>query len=233
MYKIAGVLLAAALTLPLWSEPASAAAGFPSGAITRGGGGGGGGGGAAVGGGGFGGGGGFRGGAGVGGGGFRGGAGVGGGFRGGNGFRGGGGNFRGGGFRGRGFRGGFGGFRGGVFVGAPFYDPFWPYYGYGYGYGLGYPYYYDYGYPRTTIIRERALPEDYLPPPDEVGAPQEQLWYYCRDPQGYYPYVSQCNQAWQPVPAVPPDGGNFEDRDDGAPPPAAPRPLTRTPAPRG
>jgi hypothetical protein len=26
-------------------------------------------------------------------------------------------------------------------------------------------------------------------------------WYYCAEPPGYYPYVSQCYSGWQPVPA--------------------------------
>ena len=28
-----------------------------------------------------------------------------------------------------------------------------------------------------------------------------QAGYYCSDPAGYYPYVTQCNTAWQTVPA--------------------------------
>ena len=28
-----------------------------------------------------------------------------------------------------------------------------------------------------------------------------QAWYYCSDPAGYYPYVTQCNTGWQAVPA--------------------------------
>ncbi len=28
-----------------------------------------------------------------------------------------------------------------------------------------------------------------------------QTWYYCSDPAGYYPYVTQCNTSWQAVPA--------------------------------
>ena len=28
-----------------------------------------------------------------------------------------------------------------------------------------------------------------------------QIWYYCFDPAGYYPYVTQCNTGWQAVPA--------------------------------
>ena len=31
-------------------------------------------------------------------------------------------------------------------------------------------------------------------------------WYYCRDPQGYYPYVRRCNGSWEPVPAQPDSG---------------------------
>ncbi len=28
-----------------------------------------------------------------------------------------------------------------------------------------------------------------------------QIWYYCSDPAGYYPYVTQCSTGWQTVPA--------------------------------
>ena len=28
-----------------------------------------------------------------------------------------------------------------------------------------------------------------------------QVWYYCSDPAGYYPYVTQCSTNWQMVPA--------------------------------
>jgi hypothetical protein len=54
-----------------------------------------------------------------------------------------------------------------------------PYYPYGGDYY--YPYY-DYGY--------------------DTGQPYtSQTWYYCSDPAGYYPYVTQCNTGWQTVPA--------------------------------
>ena len=36
-------------------------------------------------------------------------------------------------------------------------------------------------------------------PPAPVAAPQ--YWYYCQNPQGYYPYVAQCGSLWQKVPA--------------------------------
>lgn len=28
-------------------------------------------------------------------------------------------------------------------------------------------------------------------------------WYYCNNPDGYYPYIKTCNTAWQRVPATP------------------------------
>jgi hypothetical protein len=55
----------------------------------------------------------------------------------------------------------------------------WPYYPYGGDYY--YPYY-GYGY--------------------NTGQPSTaQTWYYCSDPAGYYPYVTQCSTSWQTVPA--------------------------------
>jgi hypothetical protein len=127
-----------------------------------------------------------------GGGGFHGG-GFGGGFHGG-GFHGGGfgGGFHGGGFHGGGFGGfhgrGFDGFQGrfaGVHHGFGVrHDRFIGGLGFGfYGYPYGGDYYPDYGY------------YDYSQP----YSPQ--TWYYCSDPAGYYPYVTQCNTGWQTVPA--------------------------------
>jgi hypothetical protein len=42
-------------------------------------------------------------------------------------------------------------------------------------------------------------------PPAPAAAPQAapQYWYYCKNPQGYYPYVNQCPVPWQQVPATP------------------------------
>jgi len=112
------------------------------------------------------------------------------------GFHGGGGGFHGGGFggfHGRGFHGGgfHGGFHGGGFHGDGFHDGRFhagrfhdnrfffgggfvdPWWGYYPDYG-----YYDYGQSYSS-----------------------QTWYYCSDPAGYYPYVTQCNTGWQAVPA--------------------------------
>jgi hypothetical protein len=59
----------------------------------------------------------------------------------------------------------------------------------GLGWGLGYPY--DWSY--------------YSPDYGYYGYSQpysaSQYWYYCSDPAGYYPYVTQCNTGWQTVPA--------------------------------
>jgi hypothetical protein len=83
--------------------------------------------------------------------------------------------FRNGGFHGRGFRGFRGGFLGGLG---------WPYYSYPYEwpYPYGWDYYPSYGYD-----------------PGQYGTSPN--WYYCSDPAGYYPYVTQCTTGWQAVPA--------------------------------
>jgi hypothetical protein len=50
-------------------------------------------------------------------------------------------------------------------------------------------------------------------------------WYYCSDPEGYYPYVKSCNGDWKRVPIQPqaggddsvygmPPGGDDENADD-------------------
>jgi hypothetical protein len=104
---------------------------------------------------------------------------------------GGGGGFHGGGFggfHGGGFHGGFGGFHG-RFAGM--------HHGFGERHdgfrgGLGFGFYqYPYGW-------------DYSPDYGYYGYSQpysSQTWYYCWDPAGYYPYVTQCNTGWQAVPA--------------------------------
>jgi hypothetical protein len=66
------------------------------------------------------------------------------------------------------------------------------------------PYY----YPPPVVYA--PPPVVYAPPvvvmpatPSYVQQPQ-QSWYYCDNPQGYYPYVSSCTTAWRQVPAAPP-----------------------------
>lgn len=36
---------------------------------------------------------------------------------------------------------------------------------------------------------------------DEPSGDYGDYWYYCRDPEGYYPYVRTCHGSWEPVPA--------------------------------
>ena len=114
---------------------------------------------------------------------------------GGGGFHGGGGGFHGGvgGFHGGGWHGGFAGVHNGAanWRGGHWYHG-WHNGRYGgwwgapavgvtlYGYPYGWGYWPDYGY---------------------YGDYGSQYWYYCSDPPGYYPYVTQCNVQWQPVPA--------------------------------
>jgi hypothetical protein len=92
---------------------------------------------------------------------------------------------------GHGHRGGHASF--GLYFGAPLATPYY------------YPpaYYYPprYYYPAPVVVTP-AAPTYYLqqdtPPPPPAG-----YWYYCRDPQGYYPQVPQCPTPWQQVPAQP------------------------------
>lgn len=70
-----------------------------------------------------------------------------------------------------------------------------------------YPYYY---YPPPVVYY--PPPAYYYAPPPVVYAtppaptplaPQAQTWYYCDNPKGYYPYVSNCASGWRQVPARP------------------------------
>ena len=67
----------------------------------------------------------------------------------------------------------------------------WPYY----YYQPYYPYYYP-------------PPPAYVPPPSYVVqapvAEQPFSWYYCRQANGYYPYVKECPAGWERVSPVPP-----------------------------
>jgi hypothetical protein len=89
----------------------------------------------------------------------------------------------------------------GVFIGPGFGYGYYPspYY-YGYGPYAPYPYYYGptVGAPAQT---------EYVEQGSMRAAPQQQAqasWYYCADPQGYYPYVQQCRAGWQRVSPTPP-----------------------------
>ncbi|UCF92875.1 MAG: hypothetical protein JSW39_01580 [Desulfobacterales bacterium] len=58
--------------------------------------------------------------------------------------------------------------------------------------GPWYPYSYYYAAPPVVIQQQ---PPVYAPPePPEVN-----YWYYCQNPQGYYPYVKSCPGGWMKV----------------------------------
>jgi hypothetical protein len=76
------------------------------------------------------------------------------------------------------------------FVYAPFYDPYYYY--------PPPPYYYYYSEPLMPPTAPAYI-EQY---PGQ-SAPQ-QSWYFCASSNAYYPYVRECVEAWQRVPAQPP-----------------------------
>jgi hypothetical protein len=110
----------------------------------------------------------------------------------------GGGYYRGGHYRGGYYRGYYGP-RFGVSIGWPWYYP--PYY-YPYYYPYD-PYYAPYYYAPTVTIPSE--PQEYIEKPrsEERSEPSD-IWYYCPKANGYYPYVRECPDGWQTVPALPP-----------------------------
>lgn len=84
-------------------------------------------------------------------------------------------------------------FRGGVWIG-PVWGPGW------WGPSYPYPYYgspYPYAAPPVIIRQE---PQEYIQQQAPAPQPrQEQYWYYCPDPQGYYPGVKACPKGWLKV----------------------------------
>jgi hypothetical protein len=81
-------------------------------------------------------------------------------------------------------------YRGGVWI-----NPFWV---------APYPYYSIYPYySAPEVIVERPAPDYYVQPAPQ--RPEEPAyWYYCRKPEGYYPYVKQCPDGWMKVVPAPP-----------------------------
>jgi hypothetical protein len=73
---------------------------------------------------------------------------------------------------------------------GPFWAPYWV------------PYAHPYAYPPVAVA---PPPQVYVQPspPVSVQPPPPASWYYCDNPQGYYPYVPQCPGGWRQVPARP------------------------------
>jgi hypothetical protein len=74
---------------------------------------------------------------------------------------------------------------------------------------FGFPYYYPYGYPNYYPYADPypSYPYTYADPPVYIEQEQPSDWYYCRDPQGYYPYVESCPSGWTRVAPIPPPPG--------------------------
>lgn len=62
----------------------------------------------------------------------------------------------------------------------------------------GAPYYYS---APPVVVQQ---PPVYVQPTEPPEEPK--YWYYCQNPQGYYPYIQQCPKGWMKVvpPATPP-----------------------------
>ncbi|MDE2003566.1 MAG: hypothetical protein KGJ25_08555 [Betaproteobacteria bacterium] len=68
----------------------------------------------------------------------------------------------------------------------------------GWPYVSDYPYDYPYAYPAPYPVYVPSEPSTYIeePAPHASGPT---YWYYCTDPQGYYPYVQNCTRPWVQV----------------------------------
>jgi hypothetical protein len=90
------------------------------------------------------------------------------------------------------------GFHGSVWIG-PVWGPGW--------WGPAYPYPYPYYAAPPVVVQQQ--PEVYVAPEQ---APS--YWYFCQNPQGYYPYVKQCPGGWKKVVPSPPAPGTPEDDEE-------------------
>ena len=86
-----------------------------------------------------------------------------------------------------------------VFIGGSFWfgpPPNWGPPAWGPRYYYGAPVYY--GSPAVIV----AQPPVYAPPPQvyvQRGQTESDYWYYCDNPQGFYPYIKSCPGGWMKV----------------------------------
>jgi len=83
-------------------------------------------------------------------------------------------------------------------------NPFPLYYGPAYYYG---PEYYPQVVVRPAPITEYVEPGYAVSPAPAAAAPQPGQtgdWYYCHNPDGFYPSIKTCPSGWQRVPAQAP-----------------------------
>lgn len=93
-------------------------------------------------------------------------------------------------------------------------------------------YYYPYPYYYPPVIMAPSAPPVYIEqgqaseaeqPPVQPQA-QSNYWYYCNNPDGYYPYIKQCPGGWKKVPNAGQPQGEYQDAPSDAypPPPSIP-----------
>ena len=70
-----------------------------------------------------------------------------------------------------------------------------------YGYAPAYTYPPVVAAPSAPSVVVQQQPRAALPPPP---TPSANYWYYCRKPDGYYPYVRNCPGGWLQVVPQPP-----------------------------
>lgn len=78
------------------------------------------------------------------------------------------------------------------------------------GYYTPYPYYYPppVYYTSPPVVIQSSPPvyvEKSTAPSNTVSSQQSGEWFYCAPSKTYYPYVKECSEAWQKVPATPPN----------------------------
>ena len=85
-----------------------------------------------------------------------------------------------------------------LWLGPGLFGPYYPYYSY-YPYSPYYPYYTS----PPVVIQQQPQPQEYIvqPAPERV---EQSYWYYCKNPEGYYPYVERCPSGWMKVVPTPP-----------------------------
>lgn len=76
------------------------------------------------------------------------------------------------------------------------------------GPGWGYPYYPYYPYYAAPPVVIQQQPETYVQQPAPRG--EQDYWYFCKNPEGYYPYVKKCPEGWLRVVPSPPAGEEEE-----------------------
>ncbi len=73
----------------------------------------------------------------------------------------------------------------GVYIGGPLW---W-----------GYPHYYAPQYYYAPVPLVQQSPPIYIERAQPEAPTAPAFWYYCRESQGYYPYVKDCPTAWERV----------------------------------